>query len=396
MPRRGPSRADREVIAHLAERGLKVSPAQLERWRHAGLLPPNERRGCGRGSTSELAPETAEMAAVLARHARQGRDLRLAVVDWFAEAGLPQPGRPAVPEPPPAAVHAALVWVSGTCPVRRLIGEARKARTERDVDAFYSVAASAFGREPVNPIAFDVDEMRAAILTRRDMDEDLPSRSSGRQAVVQLIAAAGLGVDEIGTDAFSEALAVLFPALPLEDWQSVLGDFHRSAQMDTLLKQLAEFDTLSVMEAAGIQELRQARTVLYQLSAVGAFYRGYALLMPDTAGLAALRARVDELGAAHLLMMTSWSVTRRTRDFAAGLDACLQPWVIRLSDELMEQIASGPPLLGGPDGAHTAEKFMADWLATIKSVAHGGVDSVENGMVSATGRAERSLVLDAD
>lgn len=358
------------MIAYLAERGLRCSPAQLERWRHAGLLPANRRRGGGRGSISTLEPETVEMAAALARHVRQGRDLRLAVVDWFAEAGLPQPGRPMVPEPPPAAVHAALMWMSATCPIRKLIGQAREARTEPDVDAFYRVAGNAFDNEPVAPIAFDVTDMRAAILARRDLGEDLPSRSSGRQAVVQLIAAAGLGVDEIGADAFIEALATLFPVLPLEDLRSALGDCELSGQMDTLLKQLAAFGVPPVMQAAGIGELRRARTVLYQLSGVAAFYRGYALLMPDTAGLAALRARVDELGAGHLLMMvTGWSLTRRTRDFVAGLDACMQPWAVRLNEELMKQIMDGPPLLGGPDGALTAEKFMNDWLATIKSLA---------------------------
>ncbi|MEV4115452.1 hypothetical protein [Nonomuraea sp. NPDC049695] len=151
---------------------------------------------------------------------------------------------------------------------------------------------------------------------------------------------------------------------------------------------LARFDALPTVRAAGIQELRQARSVLYLLSGVGAFYRGYALLMPDTAGLTALRARVDELGATHLVMMvTGWSVTRRTRDFAAGLAACLQPWAVWLRDELMEQIASGPPLLGGPDDADTAEKFMADWLATIKSAADSGAHAVGPGTVSATGGA---------
>ncbi|TMR22474.1 hypothetical protein ETD86_11545 [Nonomuraea turkmeniaca] len=368
MPRRGPSRADREVTAALAERDLRCSPAQLERWRHVGLLPTNTRRGAGRGSASTLEPETVEIAAALARHARQGRDLRLAVLDWFAEAGLPQPGRPPVPEPPPAAVHAALEWMSATCPIRRLIGQARQARTEPDIDAFYRMASNAFDNEPIAPIAFDVADMRAAILARRELEEDAPSRSSGRQAVVQLIAAAGLGIEEIGVDAFIEALATLYPALPLKDLQGVLSDEAFSGEMDALLKQFARFDGPPAIQSAGIDELRQARTVLYQLSGVAAFYRGYALLMPDTAGLAALRARVDELGAGHLLMMVSgWSMTRRTRDFAAGLDGCMQPWAVRLSDELMKQMRDGPPLLGGPDDAHTAETFMEDWVAMFKT-----------------------------
>jgi hypothetical protein len=86
MPRSGPSVADRELIAELAARDLTVSSAQLERWRGAGLLTRNARRGRGRGqgSTSSAAPAAVEIAAVLARHSRKGRDLRLAVVDWFA------------------------------------------------------------------------------------------------------------------------------------------------------------------------------------------------------------------------------------------------------------------------------------------------------------------------
>lgn len=109
MPRSGPSVADRELIAQLAERELTVSRAQLERWRGAELLPRNTRHGCGRGRGSVSAPAHAvvEIAAQLATHGRQGRDLRLAVVDWFAEAGRVMPGDAAVPEPPYAAVRAA-------------------------------------------------------------------------------------------------------------------------------------------------------------------------------------------------------------------------------------------------------------------------------------------------
>ena len=87
MPRSGPGAADRELVSQLAARGLAVSAAQLERWRRGGLLPGNSREwpGRGRGSVSRPVPEAAEIAAALARHARQGRDLRLAVLDWFAE-----------------------------------------------------------------------------------------------------------------------------------------------------------------------------------------------------------------------------------------------------------------------------------------------------------------------
>jgi hypothetical protein len=43
----------------------------------------------GHGSASVLTPATVEIAAALARHAGQGRDLRVAIVAWFFEAGRP-------------------------------------------------------------------------------------------------------------------------------------------------------------------------------------------------------------------------------------------------------------------------------------------------------------------
>jgi hypothetical protein len=57
------------------------------------------------------------------------------------------------------------------------------------------------------------------------------------------------------------------------------------------------------------------------------------------------------------------SKLRRTR----ARRPCMQPWAVRLSDELMKQMRDGPPLLGGPDDAHTAETFMDDWAAMLKT-----------------------------
>jgi hypothetical protein len=91
MPRSQPSRADAALLAALAGQGLHVSPFQLERWRAAGLLPRNRRRGLGRGrgSVSELDETAVLRASVLARLARQGRRLAGShVVERFA-VGLP-------------------------------------------------------------------------------------------------------------------------------------------------------------------------------------------------------------------------------------------------------------------------------------------------------------------
>jgi hypothetical protein len=45
----GPTEADKQLIAELADRGLHAAPAQFQRWRKAGLLDPPERPGAGRG-----------------------------------------------------------------------------------------------------------------------------------------------------------------------------------------------------------------------------------------------------------------------------------------------------------------------------------------------------------
>jgi hypothetical protein len=77
MPRSQPSRADAALLAALAGQGLHASPYQLERWRTAGLLPRNRRRGLGRGrgSAAELDEFAVAAASGLARNARQGRRL---------------------------------------------------------------------------------------------------------------------------------------------------------------------------------------------------------------------------------------------------------------------------------------------------------------------------------
>jgi hypothetical protein len=81
------SGADAALIAALADRGLAVSPYQLERWRTAGLVPRNHRRslGRGKGSTSQLDDAAVDRAAALAERARQGRAmLGCHIIERFA------------------------------------------------------------------------------------------------------------------------------------------------------------------------------------------------------------------------------------------------------------------------------------------------------------------------
>ena len=196
MLRSAPGAANRELISQLAASGLAISAAQLERWRRAGLLPANTRDwpGRGRGSVSRLPPETAEIAAALARHARQGRDLRLAVLGWFAEAGLGAVLDTVVPEPPYQAVLAALEHVTAASPWYRLFTQARAALTEPQKDEFYAAAGAAATALPTTAERFDPAAIRAALLTGQDPE---PEVAPVRDSVIQLLAATGMGYAEM-------------------------------------------------------------------------------------------------------------------------------------------------------------------------------------------------------
>jgi hypothetical protein len=191
MPRSAASAADRELTAQLAARGLAGSSTRYERWRRAGMLPRHERRGAGRGrgSVSELAPATVEIAAALARHTGQGRNLRAVVVAWFIEAGRPIPPEGVtVPEPPNAAVAEALVWTVRADPGYRMLQRARAAITEAQKDAFYDAAVTLSHRGAA--AEFDPSAMRKALLN----GQDIPSPPPGsRSEVVHLVAAMGSG-----------------------------------------------------------------------------------------------------------------------------------------------------------------------------------------------------------
>lgn len=75
MPRTPPSGADSALIQTLAERGVRVTAYQLERWRTAGYLPRNPRTslGRGRGTRAALTDEVITRAEALARSSQQGR-----------------------------------------------------------------------------------------------------------------------------------------------------------------------------------------------------------------------------------------------------------------------------------------------------------------------------------
>jgi hypothetical protein len=205
MPTGSASEADRELIDRLRTRGVEVSAAQLERWRAAGALPRNERRGLGRGagSVSVAPPESAAIAEGLARVARPGRSLHETVLRIFAadprfdlKIFLVTPALP-VPE---RAVRAALTWF-----VRNRVDSVHR-RIERAV-------AAASSDDEAEDVASELAERhyrRAFRSDRRDFKREalteglrLTAPEAGAFAVFTL--ARLLGQELVGSDRFAEA-----------------------------------------------------------------------------------------------------------------------------------------------------------------------------------------------
>ncbi|MET9880386.1 hypothetical protein ABZZ36_38140 [Actinacidiphila glaucinigra] len=365
MARNGPGPADRELIATLAEQDLRVSVAQLERWRGAGLLPRHERRwlGRGRGSVAVLAPATVRIAAVLARHARQGRDLRWAVLDWFAEAGRD----PDMPEPPDHAVCQAVPWAAQASPAQRLLRQARDARTEHLQDAFYTAAGATV---PSGALGVDPAAMRAILLGGDDLPPESAARDEG-QGLVHLIAAPGMGFDEVGADALGMAFAAtgLVPQMTAENWSSSIQDMEPAGILHGPLARAARTYAFADGRDATAEDLRAARTVYYGLAGVGGLLMWHALGVPDTPTQQALRATVEEMGIASWLMAMA-AGSRPPSTFAGNVVTCLRPDLARVHDALIEQITSSPSLMdrSGGQEPHDPDQFMKDWIATLTAL----------------------------
>ncbi len=193
-----------------------------------------------------------------------------------------------------------------------------------------------------------------------------------RAAFAHLIAGMGMGLGEVGTDAIAESLAEigLYPGLSADTWRQAVQRFELSADREEFDGVAMNHDPSGTVRRASVEQLRRARTVLYGLSGFGAMYLLHGMLMPDTPGLAALRAHIDELGIGPLLMNICTGMNR-TRYAATNLVTCLDPWPDAIYELLSDKVASGPPLIEGPDSKETGEKFMEEWLAAMASLRRG-------------------------
>lgn len=194
----------------------------------------------------------------------------------------------------PAAVREALVWAVRGSVSQRLLEAARGAAGagEEGADALYAAAGRLLAARPYRGSAHP-EAVRAALLS----DEALP-QGTDFAGVVHLVAAFGLGAEEVGADALAEAFAAcgMF-GLAAEDWAQMLGAAERGEGPPVdwgLLQQHA--DGLEQVRQASDEKLVRARTVLTGLRGFYGLYMLHGMLLPDIPGLAALRARIDGRG----------------------------------------------------------------------------------------------------
>jgi hypothetical protein len=305
-----------------------------------------------------------EIAAALARHTVQGRDMRAGVVAWFFEAGRPAlPGQPEVPEPPEAVVTDALSWAMRTDPAYRMLQHARSAATEDQKDDFYRAAEDQARRGP-DPAVFDPQAIRDSLLGGPEVELD---HGGPRADLVHLITAIGLGVDEVGPEAFADAITAsgLFPQLSRDEWREVMIQAHSSGIYAKEFTALTRFDPVRSLENASIERLREARGVATGLAGLGAMLLLHGLLMPDTPGLTALRTRINELGMAPILIHLARQV-HQPRGMASAIATCLDPAYLDLHKSLLEFVGEGPPLLHrAGDDAHDPARYMKDWTSSL-------------------------------
>lgn len=361
-----------------------MTARQLESWRRAGLLPRHRRRGLGRGRGSvvdAVDPLVVESAAALARHLRQGRDRRLAVLEWFAEAGtLPvEPEAVRVPEPPIGTVRQALVWVLERSVAQRLTELARSAAGtgEEGRDALYAAAGRIPG--PYRPVAHPA-LVRAALETGKD----LPAEAEGPdlRSVVHLVAAIGLGGQEVGADALAEAFTGFnLHGLTVEDWQQRLSAAERGKGPPVnwaLFERYA--DAVGPIKRASDEELVRARTVLVGLRGFSCMYLLHGLCLPETPAQAALRQRIDDLGVFPLLDLVIVA-DPSPGQFALGLTVCLQPFYDNLYETLTQQLTVNTDIFSIPSDETGPAGFSEAWIRTLREPANaapqdgGGADS---------------------
>ncbi|MEW2400348.1 hypothetical protein [Streptomyces sp. NPDC046862] len=213
--------------------------------------------------------------------------------------------------------------------------------------------------------------VRAAL----EAGEGVPVEAEGpdSRSMVHVVAAIGLGVEEVGADALAEAFAAFgMYGLMVEAWARMLGAAERGEGPPVdwgLLERHA--DAVGPVKRASDEELVRARTVLLGLRWFYGLYVMHGLLMPDTPAQAALRQRIDEWGMFpfldHLI-----TVSPSPGQFAESLAVCLEPPFDNLYEALMEQLAADPYIFRVPGDDTGAAGFGETWIRTLREQTAAG------------------------
>jgi hypothetical protein len=264
----------------------------------------------------------------------------------------------------------ALAWAARTDPGYRIMQRARAAITLAQKDDFYAVAVEQARRGPDPAAGFDPMSVREALLSGEDIPKDAFASKGSRTDLAHYIAALGLGFEEVGAEAFADAIAAsgLFRQLSPQQWRDAMIEADASGTYAEAFAALTRFDRAKELENAGIERLRRAREVATGLAGFGGLFVMHALLMPDTPGLAALRAGINGLGMGPALIDLAKQVMR-PRGIAFAIAAGLQPMYSELYNSLSDLVAAGPPLLHeAGNGEHDPERYMATWLSSIRKL----------------------------
>ncbi|MER6847092.1 hypothetical protein AB0A81_28135 [Streptomyces flaveolus] len=298
----------------------------------------------------------------------------MAVLEWFAEAGMPvRPGAAPVPEPPAGAVRQALVWVLERSVSQRLVEFARGAAGagEEGQDALYAVAGRLMKRYRGAP---NPAMVRAAL----EAGEDVPVDAEGpdSRSMVHLVAAIGFGAQEVGSDALAEGLAALgMFGITVEDWAQGLGAVERDEVPPVDWGPIQqEADLVERVKRASDEELVRARTVLVGLRWFYGLYALHGLLLPDNPALAALRQRIDEWGMFPVLSQLI-AFSPSPGQFAEALTVCLDPLLDALYEELMEQLADNPAIYQIPGDDTGPAGFGETWIRTVREALNSGQEA---------------------
>jgi hypothetical protein len=189
---------------------------------------------------------------------------------------------------------------------------------EEGLDALYAIAGRLLASRPYRGAA-NPALVRAALLA----GDELPPGPEFK-GMVHLVAAIGVGAQEVGADALAEAFASWdMYGLTGEDWAQMLGAAERGEGPPVdwgLLQQNADLPGL--VQQASDEQLLRAHTVLLGLRWFYAMYMMHGLFMPDTPALVALRDRIDASGMFPVLDYVI-SVSPSPRQFAETLAICL-------------------------------------------------------------------------